>query len=136
MKKRRVMGFGTFDAFHPGHLFYLKQLKVLGGELFIVIARDKNVERIKGKAPHFKEMERLSAVEEAGIADRVILGHESDFFQVLREHAPDILGFGYDQRVDIEAIQADFPHIEIARLEAHQPHRFKSSLIKAERFGL
>lgn len=129
------MGFGTFDAVHPGHRFYLQQLKALGDELFIVIARDDNVTRIKGNAPHFNEEERKRAVEDFGIADQVLLGDAKDFFKVLRDHKPDVLGFGYDQRVKIEEIQTAFPEIEIVRLQAHKPELYKSSIIKAKLLG-
>lgn len=127
--RRLVMGFGTFDAVHPGHLFYLSELKKLGDELLIVIARDSNVERIKGKKPHFNEDERLKSILETGLPDRVILGYETDFMKVLRDHQPQVLGFGYDQRVDIEGLKAQFPRIEMIRLKAYEPHKYKSSLI-------
>lgn len=132
MKKRRVMGFGTFDAVHPGHLFYLKELRKLGDELFIVIARDRNVEKIKSKAPHFSEEVRKQHVEETGLADKVILGNEDDYYQVLRDYQPDILGFGYDQRADERKIRAQFPQVEIVRIEAYEPEKYKSSIVKAE----
>lgn len=125
------MGFGTFDAVHPGHLFYLNELKKLGDELVIVIARDDNVERIKGRRPHFSEAERKAAIEKTGLADKVVLGHESDFHKVLHDHEPDVLGFGYDQRVNIDQLQLKFPNIEMVRLSSHQPEKYKSSIIKA-----
>lgn len=126
------MGFGTFDAVHPGHLFFLRELRKLGDELFVVIARDKNVERIKGQAPLFNEKERLRAVAATGLTDRVMLGHETDFMKVLHAHQPQVLGFGYDQRVDIEALKVRFPQIEMVRIESYEPHKYKSSLIKAK----
>lgn len=134
-KVKRVMGFGTFDAVHPGHLFYLNELKKLGDELTIVIARDKSVTRIKGQKPHFSEDERKAAIEKTGLADKVILGHDENFMKVLHDHEPGVLGFGYDQRVDISGLKSKFPHIEMIRLEAHEPHRYKSSLIKSALFG-
>lgn len=129
------MGFGTFDAVHPGHIFYLSQLKKLGDELVIVIARDDNVEQIKGKKPHFTERERQQAILETGLADEVVLGHESDFHKVLHDHEPDVLGFGYDQRVDIDELKLKFPEIEMVRLESHEPDKYKSSIIKSALFG-
>ena len=134
-KRRLVMGFGTFDAVHPGHLFYLGELGKLGDELLIVIARDANVERIKGKPPHFTEEERKQAVVQTGLADRVILGNHGDVLQVLRDFQPDFLGFGYDQRVNIEELKEKFPEIEMIRLDSHEPHKYKSSLIKEALFG-
>jgi glycerol-3-phosphate cytidylyltransferase-like family protein len=46
----------------------------------------------------------------------VILGDESDIFAPLRQYTPDILAFGYDQRVPEEKIHEFFPHIEIVRI--------------------
>ena len=124
------MGFGTFDAVHPGHLFYLRELKKLGDDLTIVIARDSNVTRIKGKAPYCDECRRMQAVADTGIADSVVLGDERDFMKVIDTFKPHVLGFGYDQRVDIEKLKSKYPHIEMVRLEAHEPEKYKSSLIK------
>jgi FAD synthetase len=128
--RRLVMGFGTFDALHPGHLFYLNELKKLGDELVVVIARDSNVEKIKGKLPHLDEEIRRRAVLDTGVPDEVVLGDEKDFYKVLRDFKPSILGFGYDQKADIEALKKLFPKIEMVRLEAHHPHKYKSSLIR------
>jgi FAD synthetase len=126
----KVMGFGTFDAFHPGHLFYLKELKKMGDELIVVIARDQNVKRIKGSEPHFDENTRRRAVIETGVADKVVLGHEEDFYEVIRSHQPHVLGFGYDQRVNVEKLMDSFPAIEIRRTPPHFPEKYKSSIIK------
>jgi len=42
-----VMTFGTFDRFHPGHEYYLREAKKLGDSLLTVIARDVTVIKIK-----------------------------------------------------------------------------------------
>jgi glycerol-3-phosphate cytidylyltransferase-like family protein len=47
----------------------------------------------------------------------VILGDEHDIFAPLREYDPDILAFGYDQRVPEELLQEKFPQMEIVRIE-------------------
>lgn len=60
----------------------------------------------------------------------VILGHESDIFAPIRERAPDLLSFGYDQRVPEEKLQALFPAIKIVRIEAHEPDKHKSSILR------
>ena len=130
MKKKRVMGFGTFDGVHPGHLFYLRELKKLGDELIVVIARDKNVESIKPKAAHYDEKRRLADIKAEGIADQVILGDLEDFYAPIRVLKPDIIGLGYDQRTDEEKLKKIFPDIEISRLDSFEPHKYKSSLIE------
>ena len=130
ISEKIVMGFGTFDVLHPGHLFYLKALKKLADKLIVVIARDQNVEKIKGKLPHFNEQERFQAVEALGIADQVVLGHESDFYEVIRQFKPSILGFGYDQHVNSERLKTHFPTLKMIRIADYHPEKYKSSLIK------
>lgn len=64
MKKRGklVMTFGTFDMFHPGHVYYLSEARKLGDELITIIARDVTVSKIKGRLPREKENVRLEKV--------------------------------------------------------------------------
>ncbi|QQR83078.1 adenylyltransferase/cytidyltransferase family protein [Candidatus Peregrinibacteria bacterium] len=126
---KKVMGFGTFDGLHPGHLEYLKQLRSLGDFVMVVVARDRNVERIKGRLPKYNEKERLSAVEATLLADEVMMGNEEDFMQCLRDHKPTVIGLGYDQKADVTRIQAEFPQIHIHRLKAYAPEKYKSSLL-------
>ena len=38
-----VVATGTFDILHPGHLFYLEESKKLGDELWVIVARERNV---------------------------------------------------------------------------------------------
>jgi cytidyltransferase-like protein len=47
IQDRHVMSFGTFDIFHPGHIYYISEAEKLAGSLTIVIARDARVERLK-----------------------------------------------------------------------------------------
>ncbi len=129
-KKIRVMGFGTFDGLHPGHISALKQLRELGDEVFVVIARDKNVEKIKGFKPHLDERKRLEAVRKTGLVDHVLLGDEDNFYQCLIDHRPTMIGLGYDQRADLDYLAKHFPSIQVERLKALKPHIFKTSILK------
>jgi cytidyltransferase-like protein len=93
-----VMCFGTFDIFHPGHVFYLSEAEKLGEERWsIVIARDARVKKIKWRLPQDTELIRQQNVANTFIEAQVILWDEVDIFAPLREHHPDILVFGYDQ---------------------------------------
>jgi glycerol-3-phosphate cytidylyltransferase-like family protein len=98
----------------------------------VVIARDINVKNMKGKAPYHNENERRQAIIDTKLADLVVLGDERDFLKVIREYSPHILGFGYDQRVNLEDLKKEFPAIKMVRLSSYKPHKYKSSLIKAE----
>lgn len=42
-----VLTFGTFDIFHPGHEYYLREAKKHGDKLVTVIARDQTVKNVK-----------------------------------------------------------------------------------------
>lgn len=127
------MGFGTFDGLHPGHVSALKQLRALGDEVFVVVARDKNVKKLKGRLPHFTETERCEVLRKTGLADQVVLGNEDYFYQCLVDHKPDVIGLGYDQHADLDQLAKRFPAIKVVRLKAMKPHVFKSSLLKGLR---
>ena len=45
------MAFGTFDIFHPGHVYYLTEAERLGDTFTIVIARDERVAKLKWRKP-------------------------------------------------------------------------------------
>lgn len=124
------MGFGTFDGVHPGHLFFLNELKKLGDELIVIIARDSNVKKIKGRLPHLNDKARHVAVEATGVADRVVLGDEKDFYRPIKDHRPAVIGIGYDQQADLKALKLRFPDIKLTRIVAYEPDKYKSSLIK------
>ena len=128
--RHRVLCCGTFDHFHPGHESFLSQAAALGSELFVVVARDENVKRIKGRLPDHGEEERMAAVEEAGIADVVMLGNKgADLLQVVSEIAPDVIALGYDQRSP-KGLADAFPQCEIVTLNPHRPDIYKSSLFR------
>lgn len=124
------MGFGTFDGIHPGHLDYFRQLKSLGDELVIVIARDKNVEKIKGSPPLYNEESRLNGIRQIKLVDTAVLGNETDFYQVIREYLPSIIGLGYDQKANTGMLTRLFPGIKVIRLKAFEPEKHKSSLLR------
>lgn len=128
-KKIKVMGFGTFDGIHPGHIFFLEQLKRLGDEVYIVIARDRNVKRVKGKKPHFNEKYRLKAMQGIKLIDRVLMGHAKNYYYWINKFQPNVIGLGYDQKADVDDLQKTFPNIRIVRLKALEPEKYKSSIL-------
>ena len=81
-KKSRVLCCGTFDYLHPGHESFLHQASILAEELYVVVARDSNVLRLKGRLPDHDEKTRKTRVENLGIAQKVVLGYEG--FNLLR----------------------------------------------------
>ncbi|MBN2096512.1 adenylyltransferase/cytidyltransferase family protein [Candidatus Peregrinibacteria bacterium] len=126
----KVMGFGTFDGIHEGHLDFFRQLKALGDKVYIVVARDSNVERMKCRPPKHKERERYEALSKIKFIDKVLLGHKDNFYQCIIDHKPDVIGLGYDQKADTQILKLKFPHIRVVRLKPYQPEKYKSSLLK------
>lgn len=137
-KKTTVLMFGTFDVLHKGHLNLFQQAKALAENVYLIvsIARDKNITKIKGQAPHYNEIERLSHVANLDIVDNVILGSLDDYISHIVSIAPDIIALGYDQTSYTEGLEAKLKErgldTKIIRLEPFEPDKYKSSILKRE----
>jgi FAD synthetase len=127
-----VMCFGTFDIFHPGHEFYLSQSQKFAHKMTVVIARDHRVFSGKWRDPVHDESVRLQSVQSVFPTAHVILGDERDIFAPIRELHPDLLAFGYDQRVPEDKIRELFPDITIVRIGGHETEKWKSSLLRRD----
>jgi len=98
-RPKRVLVGGTFDIIHPGHIHYLREASKFG-LVYAVVARDVNVERIKGRKPIMREDERLAVVSSIRYVYKAVLGHESDFGETISRLRPDLIVLGPDQPVD------------------------------------
>ncbi len=126
MPQLRVLIFGTFDGLHPGHHFVIDAARKRG-DVSVVVARDRNVDRIKGRASRETEEERVAAIRNAYPDVTVMLGDPEDFLAPVRAVAPDLILLGYDQRLPPGVTDADFP-CPVERLPAFEPEKYKSSL--------
>ena len=124
------MCFGTFDIFHPGHEYYLSEASKLASNMTIVIARDHRVFSGKWRDPVYDEHTRLHTVQEHFPLAQVVLWDESDIFAPLRQYEPDLLVFGYDQRVPEDLLKEQFPDIEIQRIWGFEVDIWKSSILR------
>jgi FAD synthetase len=101
-KGKIVLAEGTFDLLHYGHIYYLTNAKKAGGEnskLIVIVARDKTVEKLKGRKPIIPEDQRRAIVESLKVVDEAILGYEDmDMGKVIEKIRPDIIALGYDKR--------------------------------------
>ena len=102
----RVMATGVFDLLHPGHLYFLREAKKLGDELWVVVARDTTARRFKHE-PIMPEAARVQMVEGLKPVDRALLGHEGDIYAILDEIRPDVIAIGFDQIHDEDRIRAE-----------------------------
>lgn len=121
----KVLLFGTFDHFHPGHSFVFHEA-IKRGDVTVIIARDMNVERIKGRLPSQSESERAQAVGTAFPNVTAVLGDPDDFLAPVRSIKPDLILLGYDQKLPPGVTEHDLP-CAVERLAAHRPEEFKSS---------
>ena len=128
---KKVMVFGTFDILHQGHISFLKQAKECGDYLYIVVAQDDNVERIKKKRPENPLPMRIAELERQKFGDEVLPGGETDFFRIIEEKKPDIICLGYDQKSRglYKEIKSRKWNLKVMRLKPFEEHRYKSSLL-------
>ncbi len=126
----KVLVFGTFDHLHPGHQFVLTEASTRG-DLWVVIARDRNVQKLKGRTALQPEDERKRAVEDAFPGAHVVLGDATDFLVPVREITPDLILLGYDQALPPGVKESDLP-CTVERLPAFEPERWKSSLLRKQ----
>ncbi len=90
------MATGVFDLLHPGHLYFLREARKLGDELWVVVARDRTARRFKHE-PITPEDSRLELVGALKPVDRAVLGHEGNIYDILDEIRPDVIALGFDQ---------------------------------------
>ncbi len=126
---KKVMVFGTFDLLHPGHVFVLTEAGKRG-DVTVIVAHDRNVKRIKGSAPTERGPARVSALRSAFPLYTIRLGDPVNFLAPVHEVHPDLILLGYDQKLPPGVTEADLAPATIERLPAHEPERYKSSLMR------
>ena len=132
---KKVMAFGSFDILHEGHKHYLQEAKSHGDYLIVVVARDENILRFKGRKPTYDEHRRLEKIMELDFVDEAVLGSKDDIFKVLEEFNPDVICLGYDQKtVDEKRLSEELEKrglkAEIARAKPFKPEIYKSSKLR------
>lgn len=131
---KKVILFGTFDILHVGHINLFEQAKKYGDQLIVVVARDKNVVKSKKKKAMFTEKERIKVLYNIKLIDRVVLGSESNYYQVIKKNQPDVIALGYDQEDYVsgleEFLEKNKINTKIVRLKSYKPQRFKSHKIR------
>jgi len=129
---KKVVCFGTFDLLHKGHLIFFQQAKELGDYLAVGVARDLNVEKIKGRRPKFNENQRLESVKTVALVDQVFLGDLVNPYKWIEDNNPDVIALGYDQKYFTENLKRIFSKIEIVKLKSYKPKIYKSSKLKSK----
>ncbi len=131
-KKEVVLTAGTFDLLHPGHYDILNYAKKLGDKLIVVIARDKTVEKIKGRKPIIPENQRREMVEYIKPVDKAILGSLNNKLEPILKVKPDIIVLGPDQTTyKVDYLKKELinylPNVKVVKFEKYTNCYFHSS---------
>lgn len=126
-----VLTFGTFDIFHPGHEYYLRESKKYGDRLVTIVARDETVKNLKGRLPRYNEEQRRKTVEEQDIADNVALGELENYYACIVKYKPQTICLGYDQWHLADGLErfltTESMKINVIRIPPFKPNIYKSS---------
>ena len=135
--KKKVLIAGTFDILHPGHIFLINEAAKLG-DVYVIVATDRNRELYSGDVPIIPEQQRLEVMRNLkNVKDAKLGRHDNDTLKTVEELDPDIILLGPDQKFSVEKLQNSLKmkgmnHIDVRRLENFYD-KFKlysSSLIK------
>src|SRR3989339_1835 len=122
-KRTKIMVFGTFDGLHKGHFNFFQQARKLAKDSFLIvsIARDRNVNKIKGKSPFLNEKERIILVKKCKLADKVVISGIKNHIPHIVKEKPDIIALGYDQKFYVKNLKKSLKNngilVKIARLK-------------------
>ena len=97
-----MLASGVFDLLHLGHVKFLEAAKKSGGKnakLIVIVARDRTVEKTKGRKPIIPENQRCTLINSLKVVDKAILGYEMlDIAEVINKMKPDLIVLGHDQK--------------------------------------
>jgi FAD synthetase len=134
---KKVLIAGTFDLIHPGHIYLINEAAKLG-EVYVIVATDKNREMYSGEAPIVHEEQRLAVIKSIkNVKDAKLGRHDNDTLKAVEEIKPDIVLLGPNQKYSIETlkkglIDIGLNKVVVKRLETYYEkyELHSSSLIK------
>jgi len=135
-KNNKVLVFGVFDFLHAGHISFLRQAKKLSRFLMVSVARDDVVLRFKGHWPVLPEGERLKMIGNSRLADKIILGAQSNknaIAQIL-DLNPTVIALGYDQKPYLTKNDKALEKLLGIKVRRLRPHKAKSQKTNHLRF--
>lgn len=120
-EKPKVLVGGTFDILHPGHVYLLEEAAKIG-RVHVIVARDSNSIKYKGKKPIVGEEQRLYMVKSLKQVYEAVLGEEDPIDGILKVK-PDVILLGPDQKMEEEYIRRElekrgYKKVEILRLKS------------------
>ncbi len=121
---KKVLIAGTFDIIHPGHIYLINEAAKLG-EVYVVVATDKNRELYSGEAPIIPEEQRLAVMKSIkNVKDAKLGRHDNDTLKTVKDIKPDIVLLGPDQKYSIKTLKKGLTdmglnNIEVKKLEIY-----------------
>ena len=134
---KKILIAGTFDLVHPGHIFLIQEAAKLG-DVYVIIATDKNRKLYSGVSPIVPQEQRLEVIKNIKNVKEARLGRsDNDTLKTVEEINPDIILLGPDQKYSVNILtkglkEKGLNHIEVRRLETYYDkyELNSSSLIK------
>ena len=122
---------------HPGHIFLINEAARLG-DVYIIVATDKNRGLYSGIAPIIPQEQRLEVIKSVKNVKDARLGRsDNDTLKTVEEINPDIILLGPDQKYSEDILKNGLKskglnHIEVRRLKTYYDkyELHSSSLIK------
>ena len=94
---RKIVVAGTFDILHPGHIFLINEAAKLG-EVYVIVATDKNRERFTRKLPIIPEDQRLEVIKSLKNVKDARLGRKgNNILLTILDIKPDVILLGPNQ---------------------------------------
>ena len=109
---------------HPGHVFLIEEAAKLG-DVYVIVATDKNRRFYSGEAPIVPEQQRLEVIKSIkNVKDAKLGRHDNDTLKTVEEIAPDIILLGPDQKFSVEKLKnalkmKGMNNIEVKRLKKY-----------------
>ena len=121
---KKILIAGTFDLIHPGHIFLINEAAKLG-EVYVVVATDKNRKIYSGEFPIVPQEQRLEVVKSIKNVKAARIGrNDNNTLKTVEEINPDIILLGPDQKYEINILkkglkEIGLDHIDVKRLEIY-----------------
>ena len=130
--------FGIFDGVHDGHRDLFRQAKKYGGQIVVIVGRDRTVLQLKNRYPGFSENERVDRILSEKLVDYAVLGDEAlSTYKVLLTLKPGVICLGYDQHelgADLRTwMERSGNTSPIYYLKAHHPQLLHSSIFRSNK---
>ncbi|HUW91359.1 MAG TPA: adenylyltransferase/cytidyltransferase family protein [Candidatus Nanopelagicaceae bacterium] len=104
---KKVLVAGTFDILHPGHVYLINEAAKMG-DVYVIVATDKNRKIYSGETPIIPEDQRLEVIKSIKNVKEARLGRsDNNTLKTVEEINPDIILLGPDQNYNLETLKRD-----------------------------